>query len=95
MPVQLTRIHRHATGSRDTTLLVWEIAPRAQHTRMQRSGLIRGPAPLLQPLTPRPRLLLTGHESVVVCVVVCTQLDLIVSASAAGALLMHSLGSGR
>ncbi|KAK9806574.1 hypothetical protein WJX73_003713 [Symbiochloris irregularis] len=82
------------SGSRDTTLLVWEVVPRA-HTRMQRSGLIRGPAAPLQPLKPRPRLLLTGHESVVVCVVVCTQLDLIVSASAAGAVLVHSLGTGR
>lgn len=62
---------------------------------MQRSGLIRGANQLLQPLRPRPRLLLTGHESVVVCVVVCTQLDLIVSASATGAVLVHSLETGR
>ena len=61
----------------------------------QGRGLMRGPVSQTLPLRQRPRHLLYGHEDAVVCAVVCAELDLIVSASADGAILMHSLGEGR
>lgn len=79
------------TGSRDTTLIVWEAVVGWRQAR----SLMRGPAIPMLPLKQRPRHLLYGHEDAVVCAVICAELDLIVSASANGAVLMHSLGQGR
>lgn len=84
-------MHLGLAGSRDTTLIVWEAVLGWRQGR----GLMRGPAVPPLPLRPRPRHLLYGHEDAVVCAAVCTELDIIVSASADGVVLMHTLGEGR
>lgn len=49
----------------------------------------------LGPLAERPRHVLAGHEDVVVCLAVSTELDLVVSGAADGTLLFHTLRRGR
>lgn len=54
----------------------------------------RGAQPLL-PLQAHPRHVLFGHSDTVICVALCPQLDLCVSASAQGSMLLHLLSTGR
>ncbi|CAI5530381.1 unnamed protein product [Closterium sp. Naga37s-1] len=72
-----------ATGSRDTTVMVWHV------DRTQ-------PRPSADPVLPcKPHLLLCGHDDVVTQVLASSPLDLVLSASLDGSLLLHSLSSGR
>jgi hypothetical protein len=66
------------TGSRDTSLLVWNVGIRA--------GLIA--------LDENPRLILNGHEDQVNCVAVNSELDLVVSGSQDRTCNIYSLRSG-
>ncbi|CAI5531480.1 unnamed protein product [Closterium sp. Naga37s-1] len=72
-----------ATGSHDTTVMVWHV------DRTQ-------PRPSADPVLPcKPHLLLCGHDDVVTQVLASSPLDLVLSASLDGSLLLHSLSSGR
>jgi neurobeachin-like protein 1/2 len=79
-------------GSRDTTLIIWDIIDASRGGgRLRRSG---PPGASLQ-LQQAPRHVLHGHEDAVACLALSPELDLIVSAAADGTLLFHTLGTGR
>jgi WD40 repeat protein len=78
------------TGSRDCTLLVWAIEDETPSSRV--SGIFRdNTAPSIRPI---PRHILRGHEESVIQVAVDSELDLCVSISSRGQVLMHSLRKG-
>ncbi|KAL3153517.1 hypothetical protein ABBQ38_011848 [Trebouxia sp. C0009 RCD-2024] len=77
------------SGSRDTTLVIWDAVPPPKGGRSKQKG---GPSLVLRE---RPRHVLYGHSDAVVCLAVCTELDLVVSASQDGSLLFHTLLEGR
>ena len=81
----------HRAGSRDTTLIIWDIVDVARSGRLRRAG---PPGASLQ-LAQTPRHVLHGHEDAVTCLALSPALDLIVSAAADGTLLFHTLGTGR
>ena len=81
----------HHAGSRDTTLIIWDIVDVARSGRLRRAG---PPGASLQ-LAQTPRHVLHGHEDAVTCLALSPALDLIVSAAADGTLLFHTLGTGR
>ena len=78
------------SGSRDTTLVIWDAVPSPRGAKGSKQ---KGPPSLV--LRDRPRHVLYGHSDAVVCLAVCTQLDLIISASADGSVLFHTLLDGR
>ncbi|CAE7469550.1 sel-2, partial [Symbiodinium microadriaticum] len=65
------------TGSRDCTLIIWEINPTAD-----------------KPITQRPLHVLYGHDDAVNCVDVCVELDVVVSGSDDGTIIVHKLREG-
>lgn len=77
-----------ASGSRDTTLMVWE-ANAAYGGKESRR--VRG----MLPLVSRPRHVLYGHQDEVTCLAISHELDVVVSGSADGTVLVHSLMTGR
>ena len=81
----------HRAGSRDTTLIIWDIVDVARSGRLRRAG---PPGASLQ-LAQNPRHVLHGHEDAVTCLALSPALDLIISAAADGTLLFHTLGTGR
>lgn len=78
------------SGSRDTTLVIWDAVPPSRGGSKSKQ---KGPVSLV--LRERPRHVLYGHSDAVVCLAVCTELDLVVSASADGSVLFHTLLEGR
>ncbi|KAK9905588.1 hypothetical protein WJX75_002584 [Coccomyxa subellipsoidea] len=84
-----------ATGSKDTTVIVWDIVGITRtgrlRARMGQAGAAAGGLPLRQ----TPRHVLHGHEDAVTCLTLAPDLDLIVSAAADGTLLFHTLATGR
>ena len=80
------------SGSRDTTCSVWEVLPppggwNVKSTKMsfnERGGLGH-----------RPKRTLFGHDDAVTCVAASSELDLVVSGGADGAVLLHALRAGR
>ena len=80
------------TGSRDTTLIIWDIVDVSRSgSRLRRLG----PAGASLQLQQAPRHVLHGHEDAITCLALSPELDLIVSAAADGMLLFHTLGTGR
>lgn len=77
------------TGSRDTTVIVWEI-----HCTVRPAKGRGKPQPVL-PLNHVPLHVLSGHTDAVICLAASCDLDLVVSASANGEILIHLLSSGR
>ena len=69
-------------------VIIWDIAGQAR-------GKGKAGAQPSLPLQDQPRQILYGHRDAVVCMAVCTQLDLVVSAAADGNLLFHTLSNGR
>eukprot|EP00270_Netrium_digitus_P003095 TRINITY_DN13517_c0_g1_i1.p1 TRINITY_DN13517_c0_g1~~TRINITY_DN13517_c0_g1_i1.p1 ORF type:complete len:901 (-),score=178.89 TRINITY_DN13517_c0_g1_i1:137-2839(-) len=72
------------TGSRDTTMMVWDI-----QTVLPAMGSVSGFVSCY------PRFVLCGHDDTVTTVVAKAELDIIVSASLDGTCLIHSLAGGR
>ncbi|KAM6452892.1 neurobeachin-like protein 2 isoform 3-T3 [Liasis olivaceus] len=68
------------SGSRDTTCLVWQV--------LQQGGLSCG-------LAPKPVQVLYGHEDEVTCVGISTELDMAVSGSKDGTILVHTIRRGQ
>ena len=77
------------SGSRDTTLVIWDAVPPSKSSKPKQKGAVS------LVVRDRPRHVLYGHSDAVVCLAVCTQLDMVVSASADGSLLFHTLLEGR
>ena len=86
------------SGSRDTTLCVWEVSPPpgGWGLALSRSGsakalsFARGGG-----LGERPKRTLFGHDDAVTCAAVSAELDLVASGGADGAVLLHALRAGR
>eukprot|EP00271_Cylindrocystis_brebissonii_P011984 TRINITY_DN3000_c2_g1_i1.p1 TRINITY_DN3000_c2_g1~~TRINITY_DN3000_c2_g1_i1.p1 ORF type:complete len:2905 (-),score=592.76 TRINITY_DN3000_c2_g1_i1:326-8950(-) len=80
-----------ATGSRDTTVMVWSVqlhggsAGRSLYGSGTRDAVI----------SDKPRAVLCGHDDAVTCVVVKNELDLVVSGSLDGTCIIHTLEQGR
>ncbi|MFT7805427.1 neurobeachin-like protein 2 isoform X1 [Arapaima gigas] len=68
------------SGSRDTTCIVWKV--------LQQGGFSSG-------LSPRPVQVLCGHDQEVTCVAISTELDMAVSGSKDGTLIVHSVRRGQ
>ncbi|XP_030639127.1 LOW QUALITY PROTEIN: neurobeachin-like protein 2 [Chanos chanos] len=68
------------SGSRDTTCMVWQV--------LQQGGFSSG-------LSPRPVQVLCGHDQEVTCVAISTELDMAVSGSKDGTLIVHSVRRGQ
>nr|XP_019839696.1 PREDICTED: neurobeachin-like protein 2 [Bos indicus] len=68
------------SGSRDTTCMVWRL--------MQQNGLSMG-------LASKPVQILYGHEAAVSCVAISTELDMAVSGSEDGTVIIHTVRRGQ
>ncbi|KAG7265442.1 hypothetical protein CRUP_002251 [Coryphaenoides rupestris] len=69
------------SGSRDTTCMVWQVL-------QQQGGAPAG-------LCPKPVQVLYGHTDEVLCVSISTELDMAVSGSRDGTVIMHSVRRGQ
>ncbi|XP_056300146.1 neurobeachin-like protein 2 isoform X3 [Pseudoliparis swirei] len=68
------------SGSRDTSCIVWQV--------LQQDGFSSG-------LSPRPVQILCGHDQEVTCVAISTELDMAVSGSKDGTVIVHSVRRGQ
>uniref|UniRef100_A0A4W3GZA4 Neurobeachin-like protein 2 n=2 Tax=Callorhinchus milii TaxID=7868 RepID=A0A4W3GZA4_CALMI len=68
------------SGSRDTTCMVWQI--------IQQGGFAYG-------LAPKPFQVLYGHDDEVTCVAISTELDMAVSGSKDGTVIVHTVRRGQ
>lgn len=90
------------TGSRDTTLCVWQLAGAPQHAASLSflgaalPPVVSAATAVALPMRPAPLFVLSGHDSPVSCVACSEELDTVVSASAGDSTMMiHALRSGR
>uniref|UniRef100_A0A7M4E3Q1 Neurobeachin-like protein 2 n=1 Tax=Crocodylus porosus TaxID=8502 RepID=A0A7M4E3Q1_CROPO len=67
------------SGSRDTTCMVWQV--------LQQGGFSCG-------LAPKPIQVLYGHDNEVTCVAISTELDMAVSGSKDGTIIIHTIRRG-
>uniref|UniRef100_A0A3P8V3W9 Neurobeachin-like protein 2 n=1 Tax=Cynoglossus semilaevis TaxID=244447 RepID=A0A3P8V3W9_CYNSE len=67
------------SGSRDTSCIVWQV--------LQQGGFSSG-------LSPRPVQVLCGHDQEVTCVAISTELDMAVSGSKDGTVIVHTIRRG-
>ncbi|KAM3613566.1 uncharacterized protein V6R79_001520 [Siganus canaliculatus] len=67
------------SGSRDTSCIVWQV--------LQQGGFSSG-------LAPRPVQVLCGHDQEVTCVAISTELDMAVSGSKDGTVIVHTIRRG-
>ncbi|NWT48683.1 NBEL2 protein, partial [Chroicocephalus maculipennis] len=67
------------SGSRDTTCMVWQV--------LQQGGFSCG-------LAPKPVQVLYGHDAEVTCVAISTELDMAVSGSKDGTIIIHTIRRG-
>ncbi|KAK2844496.1 hypothetical protein Q5P01_011155 [Channa striata] len=67
------------SGSRDTSCIVWQV--------LQQGGFSSG-------LSPRPVQVLCGHDQEVTCVAISTELDMAVSGSKDGTVIVHTVRRG-
>ncbi|KAF1492546.1 Neurobeachin-like protein 2, partial [Eudyptula minor novaehollandiae] len=67
------------SGSRDTTCMVWQV--------LQQGGFSSG-------LAPKPIQVLYGHDAEVTCVAISTELDMAVSGSKDGTIIIHTVRRG-
>ncbi|XP_042328517.1 neurobeachin-like protein 2 isoform X2 [Sceloporus undulatus] len=68
------------SGSRDTTCMVWQV--------LQQGGFSSG-------LAPKPIQVLYGHDDEVTCVAISTELDMAVSGSKDGTIIVHTIRRGQ
>ncbi|KAM4736367.1 neurobeachin-like protein 2 isoform 1-T1 [Anableps anableps] len=68
------------SGSRDTSCIVWQV--------LQQGGFSSG-------LSPRPVQILSGHDQEVTCVAISTELDMAVSGSKDGTVIVHTVRRGQ
>ncbi|XP_034730693.1 neurobeachin-like protein 2 isoform X1 [Etheostoma cragini] len=68
------------SGSRDTSCIVWQV--------LQQGGFSSG-------LSPRPVQILGGHDQEVTCVAISTELDMALSGSKDGTVIVHTVRRGQ
>ncbi|CAI5496328.1 unnamed protein product [Closterium sp. Naga37s-1] len=74
-----------ATGSRDTTVMIWRIDHLGAHTHEQGDPFISS----------KPRAVLCSHDDAVTAVIASSELDLVLSASLDGSLVFSTLRAAR
>jgi WD40 repeat protein len=82
-----------ATGSYDTTVMIWH-AFRGRPSEKKRSGnleLSENDHVILE----RPVHILCGHDDIITCLFVSTELDIVISGSKDGTCIFHTLREGR
>ncbi|KAK6938070.1 PH-BEACH domain [Dillenia turbinata] len=82
-----------ATGSYDTTVMVWEVRVRApeRKARNAQNELPRKDYVIVE----TPFHILCGHDDVITCLYVSVELDIVISGSRDGTCIFHSLREGR
>ncbi|KAK6940249.1 hypothetical protein RJ641_029780 [Dillenia turbinata] len=82
-----------ATGSYDTTVMIWEVCVRApeRKARNAQNELPRKDYVIVE----TPFHILCGHDDVVTCLYVSVELDIVISGSRDGTCIFHSLREGR
>lgn len=83
-----------ATGSYDTTVMVWEVSPvraaekrvRNAVTEMHRKEYV---------VAETPFHILCGHDDIITCLFVSVELDVVISGSKDGTCVFHTLREGR
>ncbi|KAG7971974.1 hypothetical protein I3843_07G161500 [Carya illinoinensis] len=83
-----------ATGSYDTTVMVWEVfrgrtpekRMRNSHTELPRKDYV---------IVETPFHILCGHDDIITCLYVSVELDIVISGSKDGTCVFHTLGEGR
>ncbi|KAK9130032.1 hypothetical protein Sjap_010519 [Stephania japonica] len=83
-----------ATGSHDTTVMVWEVC-RARHTEKRvRSSQVDVPRKDYV-IVDTPFHILCGHDDIITCLFVSIELDIVISGSKDGTCIFHTLREGR
>ncbi|KAM0867254.1 hypothetical protein ACQ4PT_042104 [Festuca glaucescens] len=83
-----------ATGSYDTTVMIWHAFRGRPSEKKMRSGnleLSENDHVILE----RPVHILCGHDDIITCLFVSTELDIVVSGSKDGTCIFHTLREGR
>ncbi|GAV66852.1 WD40 domain-containing protein/Beach domain-containing protein/Laminin_G_3 domain-containing protein [Cephalotus follicularis] len=82
-----------ATGSYDTTVMVWEVRARSPEKRVRctPSELHRKDYVIVE----TPFHILCGHDDVITCLYVSVELDIVISGSKDGTCVFHTLRDGR
>lgn len=83
-----------ATGSYDTTVMVWEVSRgrspekrvRNSHTELPRKDYV---------IVETPFHILCGHDDVITCLYISVELDIVISGSKDGTCVFHTLRKGR
>ncbi|KAM7514487.1 hypothetical protein LguiA_004070 [Lonicera macranthoides] len=83
-----------ATGSYDTTVMVWEVLRvrnpdkrvRSTPTEMPRKGYV---------ISETPFHILCGHDDIITCLYISVELDIVISGSKDGTCVFHTLREGR
>ncbi|KAG9440194.1 hypothetical protein H6P81_020359 [Aristolochia fimbriata] len=83
-----------ATGSHDTTIMVWEVSRlRATEKRVRNS---QGEIPRKDcVIIENPFHILCGHDDIITCLFVSVELDIVISGSKDGTCIFHTLREGR
>ncbi|XP_042494689.1 BEACH domain-containing protein B-like isoform X2 [Macadamia integrifolia] len=83
-----------ATGSYDTTVMVWEVFRFRATEKRVRSGQTEFPRKD-HIIVETPFHILCGHDDVITCLFVSTELDIVISGSKDGTCVFHTLRQGR
>nr|XP_021503591.1 neurobeachin-like protein 2 isoform X3 [Meriones unguiculatus] len=84
------------SGSRDTTCMVWRVLQQVcMPGRPVRALYPRPEGGLSAGLAPKPVQVLYGHEAAVSCVAISTELDMAVSGSEDGTVIIHTVRRGQ
>ncbi|XP_050124229.1 BEACH domain-containing protein B-like isoform X1 [Malus sylvestris] len=83
-----------ATGSYDTTIMVWKVfrgrtqekRPRNTQTELPRKDYV---------IVETPFRILCGHDDIITCLYISVELDIVISGSKDGTCVFHTLQSGR
>ncbi|XP_062026093.1 BEACH domain-containing protein B isoform X1 [Rosa rugosa] len=83
-----------ATGSYDTTIMVWEVfrgrtqekRPRNTQTELPRKDYV---------IVETPFRILCGHDDIITCLYISVELDIVISGSKDGTCVFHTLQKGR
>lgn len=83
-----------ATGSYDTTVMVWEVSKARASERRARSAQADVPRKDYV-IVETPFHILCGHDDVITCLYVSVELDIVISGSRDGTCVFHTLREGR
>ncbi|KAJ8762560.1 hypothetical protein K2173_007999 [Erythroxylum novogranatense] len=82
-----------ATGSFDTTVMVWEVRARTLEKRVRNVQAEQSRKDCV--IAETPFHILCGHDDIITCLFVSVELDLVISGSKDGTCVFHTLREGR